>query len=201
MIERRPTIAVGVATVAFGAALALRERLDPWLVTGAAAAIGGLIAIWALGARRLRALFAVNLRGIAVAAALGVALVIATHAVFRVVAPLVGSHVRGLYVSIDTVVPREIQATIALAVVIVEELVWRGCAFALAGHRRMPVIAVGLYALPQLAGGEWMLVAAALGLGAVLAVQRMRTGRLLEPLVTHAIWSLAIFVVVPLVPV
>ena len=198
MTERRSVIAVAVATVAFGAALWLRERVDPWLATATAAVIAGAIAVWALGRERLRGLFAVDARGLAGAAALGGALVLVTHLVFRLAPPWLGPHVRGLYASIDTVVPRAAQAAITFGVVVVEELVWRGCTFAGERLPRRAVGAVVLYVIPQIMGGERVLVLAALGLGTVFTIQRVRTGRLLDGLVTHAIWSLAIFVVVPL---
>jgi hypothetical protein len=200
--RRAGAIAVAVATIAFGAALYVRDRVDPWPVTAVAAAVSGAVAVWALGRRRLRALFAVSPRGLAAAAAIGLALVAATHLAFAIAAPWLGPHVRELYASIDSAVPRAVQAAITFAVVVVEELVWRGCALPAAGaprpSPRQLAIAVALYALPQVVGGEWLLVVAALAVGSVFAVQRARTGRLLEPLVSHAIWSLAIFVVVPL---
>ena len=198
MTDRRSVVAVVVATLAFGLALLFRDRFDPWLATAAAAVISAACAVWALGHRRLRALFAIDARGLCMAALLGVVLVLATHLVFRLAAPWLGSRVSGLYASIDTVVPHPVQAMVTFAVVIVEELVWRGCAFVRRSSPRWAAIAVGLYAIPQIVGGEWMLVLAAIGLGTVLAIQRVRTGRILDGLVTHAIWSLAIFVVVPL---
>ena len=222
MIERRAIIAVVAATGAFGVALWLRGRVDPWLGTATAAAVGGTLAVWALGRRRLRVLLAVDGRGLALAAALGVALVIATHVGFQIAAPWLGPHVRGLYASIDTVVPHQAQAAITFMVVVAEELVWRGCALSVASAVALPVASsvdevavslppsrssswvvftsVVLYAIPQILGGEWVLVLAALCLGTVFAIQRVRTRRLLDALLTHAIWSLAIFVVFPLAP-
>ena len=194
MTEHRPSLAVAVGTLAFGAALALRTVLDPWLVTGAAAAISALVAAWALGRARLAPLFTTDVRRVGRATLVGVGLVIATHLAFRAAASLVGAHVAHLYASIDVATPRVARAALTLGVVFAEELVWRGCAVAIGG----PVLAVALYALPQLAGGEWILVTAALGLGALFDFQRRRTGTLVEPLITHAIWSVAIFVVVPL---
>ena len=194
MTEPRPAIAIAVGTICFGAALALRTVVDPWLATGAVAAVSALVAAWALGRARLRQLFSSHAGGVLRAALLGVGLVLATHVAFRAVAPLLGAHVAHLYASIDVATPRAARAALTLGVVVAEELVWRGCAVEVAG----PVLAVALYALPQVAGGEWILVAAALGLGVVLDQQRRRSGNVVEPLVTHAIWSVAIFVVVPL---
>lgn len=200
-LDRRAAIAVVVGTVAFGAALAVRERLDPWLATAVAAAVSIGVATWALGRARLAALVATDARGALGAVLLGVVLVGATHAAFRLVPASLAGHVAGLYASIDVATPRIARAALTLAVVVAEELVWRGCALALIGapRSRSAALAVALYAVPQLVGGEWLLVVAALGLGSVLAAQRLRSGRLVEPLITHAIWSVSIFVVLPLV--
>jgi len=200
-IDRRAVLAVVVGTAAFGVALALRERIDPWLATAAAAAVATGVAAWALGRARLAALLAVDGRGALGAALLGALLVGATHLAFRLVPPALGHHVASLYASIDVATPRAARAALTRAVVLAEELVWRGCALALvaAPRRASAALAVALYALPQLASGEWLLLVAALGLGTLFAVQRLRSGRLVEPLITHAIWSVAIFVVVPLV--
>jgi len=85
---------------------------------------------------------------------------------------------------------------------VAEELVWRGAAIAITAGRLTRagtgVVAVLLYAIPQIIGGEWILVLAAMGLGAVFTLQRLASERLIEPLVTHAIWSVAIFVAFPL---
>ena len=56
-----------------------------------------------------------------------------------------------------------------------------------------------LYVLPQLAGGVPLLIVAATLLGALFATQRLVTGRLVDPLLTHVVWSVSVFVVVPLV--
>jgi len=60
-------------------------------------------------------------------------------------------------------------------------------------------ISVALYVLPQLAGGVPLLIVAATLLGALFAAQRLVSGRLTDALLTHAVWSVAVFVVVPLV--
>ncbi|MEO7327765.1 MAG: CPBP family glutamic-type intramembrane protease, partial [Minicystis sp.] len=188
-------------TVAFGTALSLRAHLDPWLATAAAAALATAAAALALGRARLAALFARDAREAAGAALLGIVLVGATHLAFRLVPASLAHHVAGLYASIDVATPRAARAALTLAVVVAEELVWRGCALALASAPRpaSAALAVALYALPQLAGGEWLLLVAAVALGALFTAQRLRSGGLLAPLITHAIWSIAIFVLLPLV--
>jgi membrane protease YdiL (CAAX protease family) len=55
-----------------------------------------------------------------------------------------------------------------------------------------------LYALPQAGSGSWLLMAVALGCGALWTLQREWTHGLLVPTITHLGWSLCLFVLVPL---
>ena len=198
----RGIITLVVSTIGFAAALASRDRLDPWRTTAVAALVGILLSAWTLGPR-LRGLFAVTTRGLFTAVALGVALVAATHAGFAVVraaAPAFATTIGGLYLSIDVGASRLALAALTTLIVLGEELVWRGVAVELANRRAKlaaGAISVALYVLPQLPGHVPVLIAAATGLGVVFTAQRLRTGRLTESLVTHAIWSVAVFVVLP----
>lgn len=58
---------------------------------------------------------------------------------------------------------------------------------------------MALYVVPQLVGGVPLLIVAATLLGSLFAAQRLVTGRLADALLTHVLWSVAVFVVVPLV--
>jgi membrane protease YdiL (CAAX protease family) len=198
----RAALTLLVATVAFALALALRVSTDPWRTTGLAAAVAIGLSLWTLGPR-LRPLVTISGRGALTAIALGVALVVATHVAFRLavlVAPSLGTHVRALYASVAVDAHPLTLAVLTTLVVIGEELVWRGVAIALAGSRRTALpLSVAAYALPQLAGGVPLLLAAAVGLGAIFGVQRLHTGRLIDPIITHAIWSVSVFVLFPLV--
>ena len=53
--------------------------------------------------------------------------------------------------------------------------------------------------MPQALAGAWLLVLVALGIGATFAAQRLLTGRIIDSFITHAIWSVTIFVWMPLV--
>lgn len=198
----RGIITLAVSTLGFAAALALRNQLDPWRTTALAALVGSLLSAWTLGPR-LRGLFAVTSRGLVTAVALGVALVTATHAGFalvRLAAPAFALTISSLYLSIDVGANRLALVALTALIVVGEELVWRGVAVELANRRAKLAaggISVALYVLPQLPGHVPVLIAAATGLGAVLAAQRLRTGRLTDSIVTHAIWSVAVFVVFP----
>ncbi|HEY0195785.1 MAG TPA: CPBP family intramembrane glutamic endopeptidase [Kofleriaceae bacterium] len=200
----RGIITLAFATVSFAASLALRDRFDPWRSTALAAVVGMALSAWTLGPR-LRPLFAVSRRGVVFAAVLGVALVAATHAgfaVIRLISPELGRTVRGLYSSIDVGDSPALLALLATFVVIGEELIWRGVAVAIArspspSRVAIGALSVGLYVLPQLPGHVPVLIAAATGLGAIFAAQRLVTGRLTDPIITHAIWSTCVFVLLP----
>lgn len=197
--------ALALATAGFAAALALRAQLNPWWSSAAAAVVS--IAASAVALRdRLRPLCAVRASAVAGAVALGVAMVAATHAAYRAliaVVPELERDVAALYGDVGPDAPGP-ALTVALIAVIVtaEELVWRGVAVELVRDRLSAAwtvaVTVALYAIPQLAGGEWVLIAAAVGAGAVFAAQRVVTRGLVAPLVTHAIWSVSIFSALPL---
>ena len=202
--KTRAIITLVVATCGFAVALALRERIDPWRSTAIAAAVASALSLWTLGPR-LRDLCAITPRGALAAITLGVALVAATHVAFRialVASPDLALTIRDLYASIEVGAHRLTLVALTAVVVIGEELVWRGVAIELLAGPRPPLhvaaTSVALYAVPQLAGHVPLLIVAAFGLGSLFAAQRLVTGRLVDPLLTHAIWSIAVFVVLPL---
>lgn len=193
-----------VATLAFTIALALRERVDPWRATAIAALASGGLAWWALGGRAGDLLRATP-RGAIVAIVTGGLLAAVTHLAYgaaTVASPDLARSVSALYASIDVSTSPLALALLTAIVVLAEELVWRGVAVELirgrATTRVVGALSVALYVLPQLGGGEPLLIAAAAVLGSLFALQRLITGRLVAPLLTHAIWSVAIFVVWPL---
>ncbi|MBA2542450.1 MAG: CPBP family intramembrane metalloprotease [Deltaproteobacteria bacterium] len=198
-------VAVAVATASFAITLSLRDSLDPWLTTAMAGAVAIALSSWALRTK-LRMLFATTPRGLLAAIGLGIVLVAATHATYRCVAALsaaVADEVCTLYASTSTRSARGALAALTVLVVLAEELVWRGAAVAAVGDRgsrvRTGATITCLYAVPQALAGAWLLALVALGIGAIFATQRMITGRITDSFITHAIWSVAIFVVVPLV--
>jgi membrane protease YdiL (CAAX protease family) len=200
----RAGVTLIVAIVAFAAALALRERFDPWRLTASAAAVSIALSAWTLGPR-LPGLFAIPGRGVVAAIALGLVLVVATHAGFAVIrswSPDFAAMVRGLYLQVDLGASRAMLAMLTILIVIGEELVWRGVAVAIVDTRTRLAIgatSVALYVLPQLPSHVPILIAAAAGLGTILVVQRLVTGRLADAVITHAIWSVSVFVLFPVV--
>lgn len=195
------SLAVGIAL--FGITMATRDAVNPWLSNAAVALVVGSVAAVLLGPR-LRTLFAFRPGPVLVAAALGAVMVGLTHLGYRIAAaasPALGQTVEGLYGDISDAPNRAVTVGLVIAIVVTEELLWRGLAVELLGRRASPAwiaaAAVALYALPQIIGGSAILVCAAVVLGLVFTIQRLITARLTEPVVTHAIWGVSVFALVP----
>jgi membrane protease YdiL (CAAX protease family) len=203
--KARGLIAIVVATIGFSLALALRAHVDPWRSTALAALVSIGLSAWAL-VPRMRELFGVTFRGAALAIGLGALLVAATHVAYHAVqlaSPALAESIRVLYASIDVGASRLTLLVLTTTVVLGEELVWRGVAIELVGGAGRSRVAIGAasvaaYVLPQLAAHVVLLVLAATGLGSLFAAQRIMTGRLTEPFLTHLVWSLSVFVLFPL---
>ncbi len=196
---------VVACTAAFGLALTTRDLFNPWLTNAGAAAAALALSVLVLGPR-LRALLAFRLPSALLAAGFGALLVAATHASYLAATalfPALETEVGALYRDIEPKLPGVTTALVTTLIVAAEELLWRGVSVEVLARRlsRLGVFvgAVALYAIPQVIGGSWILVATALALGALLTAQRLRTGRLTEPLITHVIWSVSIFYALPLV--
>jgi membrane protease YdiL (CAAX protease family) len=80
---------------------------------------------------------------------------------------------------------------------IAEELFFRGALFAAIGVWHPVLISTALYALATVAGGNPVLVFAAVILGAVVALERRASGGILAPILTHITWSLSMLFVLP----
>lgn len=204
---RYAVLALLAGTLLFGAALALRDRVNPWW-SNLAAASGVIAASVAVARGELRRWFAPRRGALFGAVALAAVLVASTHLAYALAIrwlPGLQEHVAALYALVDRDSPGlAIAIPVTLSVVFAEELLWRGVALDLlrqrlgVGASASACIAVALYAAPQVIGGAWVLVAAALVVGAVFTAQRMITGDLAGPMLSHAIWSVCIFGVLPL---
>jgi uncharacterized protein len=80
---------------------------------------------------------------------------------------------------------------------IAEELFFRGALFAAIGVWHPVLISTVLYASATIAGGNPVLVFAAVVLGTVVALQRRASGGILAPILTHITWSLSLLFVLP----
>jgi membrane protease YdiL (CAAX protease family) len=80
---------------------------------------------------------------------------------------------------------------------VAEELFFRGALFAAIGVWHPVLISTTLYALATVAGGNPVLVFAAVVVGAVVALERRASGGILAPILTHITWSLSMLFVLP----
>jgi CAAX protease family protein len=80
---------------------------------------------------------------------------------------------------------------------VTEELFFRGALFAAIGVRFPVLISTIVYSLATVAGGNPMLVFAAVMLGTVVALQRRAGGGVLAPILTHITWSLTMLLALP----
>ena len=197
--------ALALATVLFGLAIALRNSLSPWFSNLSVSVVCIGLALFVLR-DNLHNLFSFQRKGMLLSAGLGVAMVATTHIGYQGILllwPEFRSVVESLYFDIrQTSISTVGTAAIVLVVVAAEELVWRGVAFEfLEGWASKPGVVVGstiLYAVPQLIGGSWLLLCAALALGLGWAMQRSTSGSLTESFTTHGVWSVGMFCLVPL---
>ncbi len=115
--------------------------------------------------------------------------------IFRMIPPLAGltEDVLGYARSGNLL----IIAVITLVNGIAEELFFRGALFAAIGVRHPVLISTILYALATVAGGNPVLVFAALVLGLVVGLQRRAGGGVLAPILTHITWSMMMLLVLP----
>jgi membrane protease YdiL (CAAX protease family) len=173
-----------------------------WLVNAAAAMCG--IAM-AHTAARHGLLDCVSWRALCAGAVGGVGLVGITHALAHLILPrwhALALETRRLYSMIDDARGSATALLVILLVVVTEELVYRGLVTTeLLKRLRLPAAvccSVLLYALPLAASGSWVLVAIGVTLGTFWTLARIWSDGLVVSLVSHAIWSAATFVVLPL---
>jgi len=200
-VERVEAVALAACVAAFCVAMGLREVLNIWIGTGAAALTSALV-LW-LGARpalrsNLRAPAATNLLlGLAV----GVLMSLATWWLYPLsvsVFPPIQTEVETLYALLRQE-PGPVRAfPLLLLVVAAEELVWRGVAIDLfsksLGPWRAMVFSALLYVLPQFALRSPLLIIVALCCGLLWGALRVRTRGLAAPFVAHLVWDILVFV-------
>ncbi len=213
---RRALFAVAVATALMAAVLFYLHTVNLWLVTGIVGAVILALGLWAAGRRivprlapglgragRRQGRFVASL-GIGLAA--GVAMVLATHAGFRLLdgaLPTLRPLVERLYADLQAPPGPLAALPVVFLVVLSEEVVWRSVLLdalrpKLGGAPAL-ALATAVYAVPQLVAGNWALLAAAVGGGVVWGALYLLRRDLVAPFVCHLLWDVAIFVAWPLV--
>lgn len=198
--------AVALATVVYAAALAMRGPYNVWVTTGAAAAVA-VVAVVAVDGPRLGAALRPSWRAVAWGVGLGVAMAAATHAAYALAVawwPALQPEVAALYADLAESPGPVASLPVLAAVIVAEELTWRGTlvhALSDRGWSRGAIV-VGAslaYPLPHLLAGSWLLPVVALGCGLIWTAERVLLTSLLACTLTHLVWDVIVFVLLPLV--
>lgn len=203
-VSRIEAVALAACVAAFCVAMGLREVLNIWIGTGAAA-LASILVLW-LGARpvvrsNLKPPTAASLiAGLAV----GLVMSLATWWLYPVsvsVFPPIQTEVETLYALLRQA-PGPVRALpLLFLVVAAEELVWRGVAIDLFsksfGPWRAMLFSALLYVLPQLALRSPLLIIVAFLCGLLWGSLRVQTRGLAAPLIAHLVWNILVFVMYP----
>jgi uncharacterized protein len=125
----------------------------------------------------------------------GVGMTVVTYPIYaltRSLIPELAARVTVLYSAAHQTTLTEALAWV-LAIIVAEELLWRGALLYVLA-RRVPrslaiAISVASYALAQFGTGSWIVMALALVCGTIWTLQRQLTRSLLSPLISHLIWT------------
>lgn len=142
-------------------------------------------------------------RAFAVGLGVGIAMTALTYPVFHIgtaLVPSLDTEVAGLYHGARSTTLLQALVWI-VAIILAEELLFRGAWPAalqrFCGERVAYAISVVLYSLAQAGTGSWIVMLMALVCGTIWTAQRVWTGSLLSPLVSHLIWSPTVILLYP----
>jgi membrane protease YdiL (CAAX protease family) len=197
-----------------------------WLLVGSLAAIGiwcALMGRFGAGIYALMGPFAVGVallvaaalpaqlrewlrptrRGVAVGLIVGVGMTLATYPLYALACAVYP----GLRVDVAVLYGAAREASLAealpwvLAIIVAEELLWRGALLELLAGRVSPVYAMALsvlsYCVAQAGTGSLIVTLLALVCGTLWTLQRHLTRSLLSPLIAHLIWTPTVILFVP----
>jgi uncharacterized protein len=190
------TVGWGLLMQRFGSAGNIYAVMGPF-------ALSVLLVVVALASSKLAIWLRPKRRAVLVGLGVGVVMTLATYPVYA----LLRSWVPGLQSEVAALYTAAHQTTLAealpwvLAIIVAEELLWRG-ALLYALERRVPpalamAISVATYAASQLGTGSWIVMLLALVCGTLWTLQRHFTRSLLSPLLAHLIWTPTVILFYP----
>jgi CAAX protease family protein len=154
-----------------------------------------LLVVCALAGRDLRRWLQPTRLAVLSGLGVGVVMTVLTYPLYsesRALFPQLGGLVRGLYSAAHRTTPLEALPWV-LAIIIAEELLWRGALLHVLARRIPDALAIALsvltYTLAQFGTGSWVVMLLALVCGTIWTLQRRLTGSLLSPLIAHLIWT------------
>ena len=196
-------VVLALCVTAFCVAMGLRESLNVWIGTGAAATISLLLMRRLPNPPTIRKAD-VTRASVGAGLAVGALMAVATWTVYPIsveLVPAIASEVPKLYALLREP-PGPVWAfPVLVLVVTAEEWVWRGLAIDVLSKWVSPARSVALaaliYVLPQIAFRSPLLVIVALVCGLIWGALRVWTKSLTAPLVAHLLWDLLVFVLYP----
>lgn len=201
--SRSSAVILALSILAFCVAMGLREQLNIWLGTGAAA-LTALVLVRLSSERDGEPMWQVTNRNVLAGIGTGVVMSLATWAIYPVsgeLVPQIHVEVPKLYALLRQTPGPVAAFPVLVVVVLAEELVWRGLAIDVFARGRPGGRAVFLsavvYTIPQIAFRSPLLVVVALACGLVWGALRIQTRGLVAPLLAHLIWDLLVFVLFP----
>lgn len=203
--QRRRKILMSIACIVpFCIAMSLRDVLNIWISTTAAACVA--IPLSLVEARRasVRWWKPPPLPHLGFGVAVGVGMSLATWLLYPLaisLIPALATEVSWLYDMLRQPPGPLLASPLLLAVVAAEELVWRGILMDWLiprfGKPAAIVMSALLYILPQIAFRSLTLVAVAFGCGLIWGSMRTITRNLWPPFIAHLVWDILVFIVYP----
>ena len=203
--ERRHRVFLAGAVVLWSLGALSTRWFGVWTGIGVPAIVLGL---WGIGldARLTADLRRPTPRLLGIGALAGVFMLLVTYGGYAAVmsrAPGLHGGTGELY-RFFAALPRYLVPIAVPAIIVSEEIVWRGRVQALFQERMHPLLAAAaaaaIYALAHAPIGSPLLVGVAFACGLFWSLLRAATGSLLPALIAHAIWDLCVMVLFPLTP-
>jgi uncharacterized protein len=189
-----PLALLAILTVLWCVVMSQVGRPEMYTIVGGYALLAGVLVIWLFRAAR-GAWFRCRARDLAIGVGVGVVMTVLTYPLYRLavqLVPALAAVVAQLYRSSHQ--GHWLTALAWLVVIIgAEELLFRGAWLAVLsprlGTRAAVGLSVALYAAAQAFSGSLVVALLALCCGMLWTLERVLTGSLLAPLISHLIWT------------
>jgi membrane protease YdiL (CAAX protease family) len=182
------------------------SRTNIYVVMGPFALSVAMV-VAALSSNELRRWFRVTRMAVASGLVVGAAMTLATYPAFallRSLMPELQSEVAVLYAAAHQT-PLAQALPWVVAIIVGEELLWRGAILYVLERRVSSPLAMALsvasYAAAQLGTGSWIVMLLAVVCGTIWTLQRHFTRSLLSPLIAHLIWTPVVILLHPVTSV
>jgi membrane protease YdiL (CAAX protease family) len=182
------------------------SRTNIYVVMGPFALSVAMV-VAALSSNELRRWFRVTRMAVASGLVVGAGMTLATYPAFallRSLMPELQSEVAVLYAAAHQT-PLAQALPWVVAIIVGEELLWRGAILYVLERRVSSPLAMALsvasYAAAQLGTGSWIVMLLAVVCGTIWTLQRHFTRSLLSPLIAHLIWTPVVILLHPVTSV